>query len=795
MPTLAGFQAVKNHHSMSLFKEHRLLHITITSLNAQRTAVGDAPLTQTSMDARSADSRVLPGATAGPSGQPQTQGQLLAASNGGAGPQGSPPPTQQRTNPFGNRVTPGGIAANAAANNGASMSSAATLGQGINAATQGVPPSTQQQQEQTDLLSGAASQKTTGSATTGAPTADNPSAPPSAPGAPGNSATQPPKDLVLEQLKNMATTPEGKLALAQYEQNLIDTENARKTADAQYTQEKTNSDAAYADVSAKNKAMEDTLNKNATDVRGLIDTIKKQNQDALDTQQKAGSDQLAWQAAKDSRTLSKSEVQAHQSLVAQIALEGGFGQDAAMVQVATSDANFESKIQDVQSKLGVDQTNLAAKYSALYVKNNNDYLTKSIANANDLQSTLMTVSQNENTAELGQTSANNGFLKDWYAEQNSITTKLASDNTTLVKDMQTAINQKATEDKNQANIDRQNVQVAENLYISLATKYPAGGIPQDQLDNLNRAFPTMKFTQTGGDPSLAQINGKRSGAGLGGTSSGPYTFSGAELTKSGSPTTLPNYLAQQATAAGIKGSNVSAAQIAQWTDQYNAKLATYNQYDPSTLAKSFDDWSSKLSAPEAKRDTGIFQQYMNKKDYQGASDYIDSLKPALPAQQEKTIADAAKAVPLLSQAEAIYRQLAVEGMTGTFEGKALSSLPSWNTAQAKLQAIQTSAALALGQADGLTGRSALGALSALSTQIPSQSMTPEQALGVMKQTQDTLLSGVHSDLNIGSANYKTNYLKKNFDDAVAANPFGADAPAPVTVLTPKQQAFHDSLYK
>ena len=595
-------------------------------------------------------------------------------------------------------------------------------------------------------------------------------------------------DPVLTALQGMATTPEGQLALAQYQKQTMQSEQDRKANDQQLQDANAATKAAYDKVDKQNADFAASLQKSADDMKGLIKEMHDQNQAGLEQQQKAASDNLAWQAHQQERALSKQEIKAHESMVAQIALGGGFGQDASLREVAQSDANFESKIIDVQNKLGVDQTDLAAKYSGLYIQNNNDYLTKSITNTDTLHAKLLTIHQEENSSTTGRASADASALKDWHTEQNTIRKERVTEQNRIIDKMQTAITAKATADRNQQNIDRQNVQTAETLYLDAAKAYPGGTIPQSILDNLNKAFPDMKFAQ--GGATLAQINGKRSGVGLGG-SSGGYQFNPTDYSKSGAPPTLANFLASQASTAKV---SPTAAMTKQWTDEWNAKMANYNKYDPKALEDSWNQWSSKLPKAEFGRDQATFNGYMKKNDYQGASDFIDSLKPEPNYNTTvKPITDAQQVIPLLSEINGIYNQLAIEGHTGPYIGKALSQLPSYAVAHTQLEALSARAALLLAGAEGLPARSALSGMATMEKMIPSQSMTTDQALAVMKSTQKDLLNGAHLTLHNASHTEKVSGLQRDFDATMAQYQFGSEAsPPPPPAATPARQTLDSS---
>ena len=170
-------------------------------------------------------------------------------------------------------------------------------------------------------------------------------------------------------------------------------------------------------------------------IKGLIEESSKANEETLANQEKAARERAAWTANQNERRVSAEKAKAHESMVAQIALSGGFAQDAGLAAVRESDAAFEARIDDIRTELGVENTEISAKYSALYLANKNDYINKSIANVKEGLSDLERLTMQGNTQTLAYKTASNAILDKTWSAETALRSEQAKNNMDAIRDM------------------------------------------------------------------------------------------------------------------------------------------------------------------------------------------------------------------------------------------------------------------------------------------------------------------------------------------------------------------------
>lgn len=332
------------------------------------------------------------------------------------------------------------------------------------------------------------------------------SAAPSSSTTPQSTTPQSSLDLALS---SISSTPEGALIIA----GMNDYKKEIQTLQTQ-NQQNTNAllnggtingqpvqgiNQAFATMDANNKAQEGLYTQTANSLQGLIDSVKNQNEKYLQEERKAQEDRLAWDTAKQTRELKKQETQGHQAMIAQLALNGGFGQDAGLAAVAASDATFEQKISDVQNEMGVQRTELSAKFSGLYLQNQNDYVNQSKANIKELRDGLISVKEKENSSTQAKATAEQTLLSKAWDNETSLRKGLADANLSLADkltgfitdkrkmDQQDQIHEDAVNARNQAHTDAM-TQHGDTVYLQQEGLYNGKGMTlrKQFTDDINK---------------------------------------------------------------------------------------------------------------------------------------------------------------------------------------------------------------------------------------------------------------------------------------------------------------------
>lgn len=123
-------------------------------------------------------------------------------------------------------------------------------------------------------------------------------------------------------------------------------------------------------------------------MQDLIEDAKEQSEISLAQQKKSEEERINWMELDQRRQLSKEKRDTHEALVANFALMGAGFQPAAIAVVMEADAEFDSKMRDLAVEMTFARTDLAAKFSGLYVANQENYVNATIGNMKELRTSL-----------------------------------------------------------------------------------------------------------------------------------------------------------------------------------------------------------------------------------------------------------------------------------------------------------------------------------------------------------------------------------------------------------------------
>lgn len=266
-------------------------------------------------------------------------------------------------------------------------------------------------------------------------------------GVPGTSVQTPegtkPDPAMAGFLATIANLPPEAQFLAPYLQSYAQsvqqalTENATQTAGMYENIQKT-----YGGIETMLQDMQQGYKESSQAIQGLLEDAKVQNDDFIAKQKRAEEERLTWEKARQERELGKQKAQAHDSMVAQIALAGGFGQDAGMRAVMESDNEFDSKMRDMEQAFTFARTDLVAKYTGMYVENKNNYVNSTIQNMKDLRSSLERIGLQQIGNVQARQQAEQNLLQKAWETQTSLRQDLAKQNLSVAKDIQTMIDKK-----------------------------------------------------------------------------------------------------------------------------------------------------------------------------------------------------------------------------------------------------------------------------------------------------------------------------------------------------------------
>ena len=299
--------------------------------------------------------------------------------------------------------------------------------------------------------------------------------------------------------------PEGAALAAAMESQNAENQRAQTEVTTETQAALTKTEQGFNDVKSQLEQMKTDAAQNRDLIQDLLQDISDDNQDYISQQQKAADERLQWEATKQQRTLAKQKVDQNESMIVQSALFGGFGQDATIRSINESDNAFEDKIREVQTELGYARTDLAVKFTGLYLENKNQLREGLLENFKSMQAQLTSI----NLQGISNTQAKNAaeeriIQAGWQANQ-TLRKESSANQLAQVKEMVKAIyDEKKMKSDAQAD--------ALTTVMDLFTKFPAGSKErQSSIDMYKAAGGKIDFnakTQT-----IEELNEAADGAG------------------------------------------------------------------------------------------------------------------------------------------------------------------------------------------------------------------------------------------------------------------------------------------
>lgn len=311
-------------------------------------------------------------------------------------------------------------------------------------------------------------------------------------------------------------------------------------------------------------------------VAEILKETKEDNEKLINEQEKAAQERLTWAQHKQEVDLARQKTKTHESLIAQYALGGGFGQDAALTQVRESDASFDSALRDVQTEFGIQRTELSAKFTGLYVANNNEYRTASIKNAEDYLSALERLNAQGGQNTVAFMNAQNGIIEKAQAEQRRLTENLAKSNMEIGVSMLKMIGDNKT-----AKAQKEKDALAQIDYLSKNFEPAAVA---DQIRELAKDVTSFDAGSLAGQPPIAmQLALKKLGKGSGTGGGGLGTVGGAAGAAPIDPITYDAFVKKMITAQEEKlGMSMSPEARKEYLDANKANILLEYNHQMST---------------------------------------------------------------------------------------------------------------------------------------------------------------------------------------------------------------------
>ena len=437
-------------------------------------------------------------------------------------------------------------------------------------------------------------------------------------------------------------------ALAPYFENILSEISAGQDANAEATNAMLNGgtidvngqqvnvkgiNSVYDEMDKKIADMEAGYNSIQEGIQGMLDKVKEQQEKTISEQEEAAKERLAWQETQMLRQVAKEKQAAVDARIARLALTGGFGSDGGLREIEETRAAYENRIDDIKTEFGVQRTDLAAKFTGLYMEASNKHLTDSIQNIKDTAAALERIAGQSLSNKQARNTAEQNVLGKFLETQTAGRKEYAASLKDFALQMQDAINQERTFKKLDQDQAWEEFKWLKNTY--------GVNLPESAIAGLSKRLPGYDLKTLAQQQTADEVAKSRSGGGIGG-------FASYQLNGLGQPPSFENFLKQKETDALASGAvkfDTSAKAMADYKKEYAARYSAQTQTDPSSIISRFEQRAAaqNLSGPVYKRTAALVNQYIQNGQYQQAADIVDNIGDDVPSTEATSFQQALNA--------------------------------------------------------------------------------------------------------------------------------------------------------
>ncbi len=367
-------------------------------------------------------------------------------------------------------------------------------------------------------------------------------------------------------------------------------------------------------------------------IQGMLDKAKEQQDKYISEQEKAQKDRLAWQETSMLRQAASEKQKAVDSRIARLALTGGFGSDGGLREIEETRAEYENRMDDIKTEFGIQHTELAAKFTGLYLEASNEHLTKSIGNIKDTASALERIAGQSMSTKQARNHAEQSVLGKFLDTQSASRKELANTYLGIAKEIQTTINQERANKKTEAD-------QAWDQFKWLKTTYGTN-IPPTALEGIRSKLPGVDVDSLAQALTADEIEKARKARG-GGGGGGSLSFLPSQMNALGQPPSLDDFLKQKERESFERGEIKFDRKAAE--AEYKAKVSAVKQYDPNEIVTRFKNKAGPMAKHERSYAESVLNDYLASGNFKAASEFVDNTGGEIASTESKDFTQALNA--------------------------------------------------------------------------------------------------------------------------------------------------------
>lgn len=519
-------------------------------------------------------------------------------------------------------------------------------------------------------------------------------------------------------------------------------------------------------------------------IQGFIDQALEQESKLLAQQETASKERLEWNRLQQEQTIATERRKARESKIAQMALKNRTGSDGALRELDEADQFYQQQWQNLQMEVGVQRTELAAKFSGLFLEAENKHVIATIQNIKDALGAVERIGAQKNTNTRAMADAESSILQTMIGKQIDLRKELAKEKLNIGGQIIQTINQARDDKRAQEQLGWQ------QLEWTFKT-FGGANAPKSLVDSIAKMLPGVDVSDALQKMTLAEMKKKTVGGGVGSGGRGP-SFSSSERSASGKPLSLDAYMSQKESqwrkGTGISGVSPPADLKKRWENEYKAKEAEEKVYSPEAI---WNDWLVKqaqsgnfgsVAQMESTRDS--IKTAIDSKDYPLARKLVDEIGAKPP---EKTIArisaldaldtDLDQMISLVDEIEQNIGPFPTEGPLWAWMNENIETTPQY----AKMKQLRDSNLARYSRGvSGETGASTENDVARAVSSLISEKVSAPALKAALQQAkrQASTARTIYVD-NMRKGGYRVNSLQTGAESSGT----------PLPILTPEQQSF------
>lgn len=425
----------------------------------------------------------------------------------------------------------------------------------------------------------------------------------------------------------------------------------------------------------------------AEKIQGMLDNLQKKQEANLTKQENAAKERLELTRMEQEQRIAVERRNAKESKIAEMAMKNRMGSDGALRELDEADQFYQKQWQNLQLETGVQRTEIAAKFSGLFLEAEKSHTLNTVQNIKDSLGAIERIGTQRNANTRARADAESSILQTMIGKQIDLRKELAKEKLNIGGQIIQTINQVRDDKRAQEQLGWQ------QLEWTFKT-FGGANAPKSLVDSIAKMLPGVDVSDALQKMTLAEMKKKAGSGGGSGTSFNPsqYKSDGTpisfedfvkqkEAEFSASNTADPFTIGGASTSTYASGGKVqsptkfdrSATAMAQYKKEYEAKMEQENKRSPQAILELLDDRNKNITEKfQLVNRQATVDRYLKAGQYDLAWEYVDGLGKEATGEERKSFSKAALAKQNVNRVAALIEEL---GPMGPVIGRVRSTNP------------------------------------------------------------------------------------------------------------------------